>query len=77
AVQTTHQLLTLIFPVISRWIYHFLAIRRMLTLSGPIRTLYMDPDTLVECAGTKCDAKERAKAVLAPIDDPQFWKNLA
>ncbi|KAJ7015787.1 ribonuclease H-like domain-containing protein [Mycena alexandri] len=75
--KTTHRLLTLIFPAISRWIYHFLAIRRMLTLSGPIRTLYMDPDTLVECAGTKRDAKERAKAVLAPIDDPQFWKNLA
>ncbi|KAJ7763398.1 ribonuclease H-like domain-containing protein [Mycena metata] len=74
--KATHRLLTLIFPVISRWIYHFLATWRMLTLSGPIRTLYMESETLIECAGSKREAKERAEAVLAPIDDPQFWKNL-
>ncbi|KAJ7812171.1 hypothetical protein B0H14DRAFT_3479054 [Mycena olivaceomarginata] len=34
--QTTHRFLTLIFPVISRWTFHFLAVRRMLTLSPPI-----------------------------------------
>ncbi|KAJ7780848.1 hypothetical protein DFH07DRAFT_729418, partial [Mycena maculata] len=31
--EKTHRLLRLIFPVISRWIYHFLAVRRILTLS--------------------------------------------
>ncbi|KAJ7939387.1 hypothetical protein B0H13DRAFT_1567150, partial [Mycena leptocephala] len=39
--QETHRILTLIFPVISRWIFHFLAVRRILTLSPPMRTLYI------------------------------------
>ncbi|KAJ7735370.1 ribonuclease H-like domain-containing protein [Mycena metata] len=75
--KATHRILTLIFPVISRWVYHFLAVRRLLTLSSAIRPLYLvDYDNLIRCAGTKRDAMDRAKAVLAPIDDPQFWKNL-
>ncbi|KAJ7016163.1 ribonuclease H-like domain-containing protein [Mycena alexandri] len=74
----THRILTLIFPVISRWIYHFLAVRRILTLSTSVRGLYhQDPETLIACAGAKRDATERARAVLQPIENPQFWKNLA
>ncbi|KAF7344300.1 HAT family dimerization protein [Mycena venus] len=34
--QATHRILTLIFPVISRWTFHFLAVRRILTLSPPL-----------------------------------------
>ncbi|KAJ7891751.1 hypothetical protein B0H13DRAFT_1625871, partial [Mycena leptocephala] len=76
--KATHRILILIFPVISRWIYHFLAVRRLLTLSSAMRTLYLqDYDTLIQCAGAKRDAREKAEAVLAPIEDPQFWKNLA
>jgi hypothetical protein len=74
----TGRLLVLMFPVISRWIYHFLAARRLLTLSAPMRTLYIqDYDNLIECAGSKREAKEKAESVLEPIDNPQFWKNLA
>ncbi|KAJ7934700.1 hypothetical protein B0H13DRAFT_1450386, partial [Mycena leptocephala] len=69
--------LTLIFPVIARWIFHFLAVRRILTLSSPMRTLYLqDYETLIQCAGTKSEAKAKAKEVLAPIEDSQFWKSL-
>ncbi|KAJ7833835.1 hypothetical protein B0H14DRAFT_2166575, partial [Mycena olivaceomarginata] len=71
--KATHRILTLIFPVVSRWIYHFLAVRRLFTLFSAMRTLYLqDYDTLIQCAGAKRDAKEKAKAVLAPIEDPQF-----
>jgi hypothetical protein len=76
--QATHRLRTLIFSVISRRTFHFLAVRRILTLSPPMRTLYIQHyEKLIQCAGTKRDAKEKAKEILAPIEDPQFWKNLA
>ncbi|KAJ7940006.1 hypothetical protein B0H13DRAFT_1586662 [Mycena leptocephala] len=43
-----------------------------------MRTLYIQHyEKLIQCAGTKRDAKEKAKEILAPIEDPQFWKNLA
>ncbi|KAJ7170282.1 ribonuclease H-like domain-containing protein [Mycena crocata] len=74
----THRILTLIFLVISRWIFHFLTCRRLLTLAPPMRTLYLQQEeTLIECAGSKWDAKERARRILAPVENPQFWKNLA
>ncbi|KAJ7106255.1 ribonuclease H-like domain-containing protein, partial [Mycena epipterygia] len=73
----THRFLTLTFPMISRWIFHFLAVRRMLTLSPPMCTLYIqDYETLIQRAGDKVEAKAKAREVLALIDDPQFWKNL-
>ncbi|KAJ7721951.1 ribonuclease H-like domain-containing protein [Mycena maculata] len=76
--EKTHRLLQLIFPVISRWIYHFLAVRRILTLSPPMCTLHFNHhDKLIECAGPKRDARAKAEKILAPIEDPQFWKNLA
>ncbi|KAJ7091697.1 ribonuclease H-like domain-containing protein [Mycena crocata] len=66
--KTTHHILTLIFPVISRWIFHFLAVRRLLTLSLAMRTLYIQEyETLIECAGAKADAKAKAKAILARL----------
>ncbi|KAJ7215840.1 ribonuclease H-like domain-containing protein [Mycena pura] len=71
------RLLTLIFQVISRWTSHFLAARRLLVLSGPLRALYLQShQSLVECAGNRRDAVERAEEVLAPIDDSNLWKNL-
>ncbi|KAJ7663381.1 ribonuclease H-like domain-containing protein, partial [Mycena polygramma] len=73
----TSRLLTLIFPVITRWTFHYLSVRRLLTLSGTIRTLYLNHhDTLIECAGSRRDAKDKAEEVLSPIDDTLFWKNL-
>ncbi|KAJ7753324.1 ribonuclease H-like domain-containing protein, partial [Mycena maculata] len=76
--EKTHRLLRLIFPVISRWIYHFLAVQRILTLSPPMRTLHFNHhDKLIQCAGPKRDARAKAEKILAPIEDPQFWKNLA
>ncbi|KAJ7697906.1 ribonuclease H-like domain-containing protein, partial [Mycena rosella] len=75
--EKTHCILRLLFPVISRWIYHFLAVRRILTISPPMRILHMQHhDALIECAGPKADARAKAVEILAPIDDPQFWKNL-
>jgi hypothetical protein len=74
----TNRALTLIFPVISRWTVHFLCTRRFLVLSPPMRALdYQDCETLIQCAGAKADAKAKARAVLEPIEDPQFWKNIA
>ncbi|KAJ7226590.1 hypothetical protein C8J57DRAFT_1033821, partial [Mycena rebaudengoi] len=61
-------LLVLIFPVITHWIFHFLAACRLLMLLAPMRTLYIhDYDTLIQCAGSKRDARENAREVLAPI----------
>ncbi|KAJ7602477.1 ribonuclease H-like domain-containing protein [Mycena rosella] len=75
--EKTHRILRLIFPVISRWIYHFLAVRRILTVSPPMRVLHLQHhEVLIECAGPKADARAKAEEILAPIDDPQFWKNL-
>ncbi|KAJ7199027.1 ribonuclease H-like domain-containing protein [Mycena pura] len=75
--EKTHRILRLLFPVISRWIYHFLAVRRILTISPPMRILHLQHhDTLIECAGPKADARAKAVEILAPIDDPRFWKNL-
>ncbi|KAJ7260042.1 ribonuclease H-like domain-containing protein [Mycena rebaudengoi] len=74
----TNRALTLIFPVISRWTVHFLCTRRFLVLSPPMRALYyQDYEALIQCAGAKADAKAKARAVLEPIEDPQFWKNIA
>ncbi|KAJ7049147.1 ribonuclease H-like domain-containing protein [Mycena amicta] len=74
----TNRILTLILPVISRWIYHFLATRRMLVLSPAMRTLYLnDYDTLISCAGAKRDAQDTAREILAPIDTADFWSNVA
>ncbi|KAJ7258558.1 ribonuclease H-like domain-containing protein [Mycena rebaudengoi] len=75
--EKTHRILRLLFPVISRWIYHFLAVRRILTISPPMRILHMQHhDALIECVGPKADARAKAVEILAPIDDPQFWKKL-
>ncbi|KAJ7060268.1 ribonuclease H-like domain-containing protein [Mycena amicta] len=74
----TNRILTLILLVISRWIYHFLATRRMLVLSPAIRTLYLnDFDNLILCAGAKRDAQDTARKILTPIDTGDFWANVA
>ncbi|KAJ7122705.1 ribonuclease H-like domain-containing protein [Mycena crocata] len=53
-------------------------VKWLLTLAPPMRTLYLQQEeTLIECAGSKRDAKERARRILAPIENPQFWKSLA
>ncbi|KAF7331976.1 HAT family dimerization protein [Mycena kentingensis (nom. inval.)] len=74
----THRLLTLIFPVISRWTSHFVSLRRLLVLSGPLRALYLQShQSLVECAGDKRAAVEKAEDVLELLDDTTTWKRLA
>jgi hypothetical protein len=74
----TSRILVPIFPVISRWIYHFLATRRLLVLAPALRTLYLNErDTLIECAGAKRDARDTAREILAPIDRGDFWANIA
>ncbi|KAJ7060274.1 hypothetical protein C8F01DRAFT_1084035 [Mycena amicta] len=74
----TNRILTLILLVISRWIYHFLATRRMLVLSPAIRTLYLnDFDNLILCAGAKRDAQDTARKILTPINTGDFWANVA
>lgn len=72
------RVITLILPVISRWTVHFLSTRRLLLWSPPMRSLYLqDFNTLIECAGAKAASKEKAREVLAPIEQPVFWQNLA
>ncbi|KAJ7637806.1 ribonuclease H-like domain-containing protein [Mycena rosella] len=75
--EKTHRILRLIFPVISQWIYYFLAVCRILIVSPPMRVLHLQHHkVLIECAGPKADARAKAEEILAPIDNPQFWKNL-
>ncbi|KAJ7126578.1 ribonuclease H-like domain-containing protein [Mycena crocata] len=69
----TKRILMLMYPVIHRWVYHFLAVRRLLTLSAPMCTLYFqDYEKLIECAGTKADVKAKAKKILKPVGDPHI-----
>lgn len=69
--------LVLIFPVITRWTSHYLAVSRLIDL-GPfiraaIETRY---DTLFVAAGKRRDAKDRARRVLSYAQDSRLWKGL-
>lgn len=69
--------LVLILPVITRWMYHYLSLTRLLVVSGPLRALCMRrTDDLLACAGREDGAKEKAEQVLGVVEDPEFWDQI-
>jgi hypothetical protein len=70
--------LALIMAVLTQWTTHYLSMSRLLKLSKFLHTLVdFEYDALVETAGVKDRAPERAKKILDIVKDTHFWENLA
>jgi hypothetical protein len=69
--------LTLVLPVVTRWTAHYLSLRRLLQVKGPIKACYNKyASILLLCAGSKANAKRKAEEVQEIIEDPSFWKHV-
>jgi hypothetical protein len=69
--------LILILPVITRWTAHYLSLRRLLQVEGPLKACYNKyASVLLLCAGPKVEAKQKAEEVREIVEDPSFWKNV-
>ncbi|KIJ61394.1 hypothetical protein HYDPIDRAFT_169663 [Hydnomerulius pinastri MD-312] len=72
--------LTLILPVLTRWTSHYLSVTRLVKLELAFKQLLLDAgenlEVLIVCAGTKADAKRKAKEVLDILERPDFWPDL-
>lgn len=67
----------LFLPSDTRWLGQYLATARVLKIEKALRTcVTRHEDELVKCAGPKVKQKDRARRILAPINDPMFWTNL-
>ena len=64
-------------PVVTRWTAHYLSLRRLLQVEGPIKACYNKyASVLLLCAGPKADAKRKAEEVQETVEDPLFWKHV-
>ncbi|KAF7971231.1 hypothetical protein HWV62_21648 [Athelia sp. TMB] len=61
----------------TRWLGQYLATARVLKIETALKTcVTRHKDELIKCTRPKAKQKERARKVLAPINDPVFWTNL-
>jgi hypothetical protein len=75
---TYQKVLTLILPVITCWTCHYLSSCCLLEVSTAIRACALrHKETLIQCAGTKAEAKANARSVIAITQDDVFWIRLA
>jgi hypothetical protein len=73
-LQTTNKILVLILPVITRWMAHYLSLRRLLDIEISIRACWIKyGQEMIECAGPKFDVQQMACKIQAIAEDPQFW----
>jgi hypothetical protein len=69
--------LALIMAVITQWTTHYLSMRRLLQVGKALRALVdWDSARLIEAAGTKDGAPERAQKIVNIIKDTHFWENI-
>ena len=76
-VKRSGHALALIMAIITRWTTHYLSISRLLKLSKHLRSLVdFEYEKLMEAAGDRDGAPERAEKVFNIIKDTHFWENL-
>ncbi|KAF8269571.1 ribonuclease H-like domain-containing protein [Lactarius quietus] len=69
--------LALILPVITRWIAHYLSLRRLLTVEKSLKVVWLKHgDTMIATGGSKAEDKAKAIAVQAIINDLHFWYHI-
>ncbi|KAH9954013.1 ribonuclease H-like domain-containing protein [Lactifluus volemus] len=69
--------LILVLPVITRWTAHYLSLRRLLQVKGPLKACYNKyAPVLLLCAGLKAEAKRKAEEVQEIVEDSSFWKDV-
>lgn len=73
--QRLAKILALVLPVITRWTSHYLSVRRLLEVERPLREVALDP-ALIQCAGNKRDAIEKAESIVRTLSRQDFWDNL-
>lgn len=70
-------ILALILPVITRWTAHYLSLRRLLDVEIPMRAVWLKcRQGLIDSAGRKAEAVEKAKKIEAIVIDPLFWSKV-
>ncbi|KIM73621.1 hypothetical protein PILCRDRAFT_80982, partial [Piloderma croceum F 1598] len=63
-------------PIVTRWLAHYHTCSRLLKIEKALRTCWFrKADEIVLKAGN-AEKQARARAVLDPIGDPEFWKKL-
>ena len=69
--------LVLVLPVITRWMYHYLSISRLLMVLGPLRASCVRRENdILNCAGRENEAKQRVEEVMGIVEDPEFWDQI-
>jgi hypothetical protein len=73
-LQTFNKILTLILPVITQWMAHYLLLCQLLDVEISIRACWMKyGQEMIKCAGPKFDVQQTAHEIQAIVEDPQFW----
>ena len=74
-LQTFNKILSLILPVITRWIAHYLSLRRLLEVEVSIKASWMKyGQQMIDCTGPKADVRQKAREIQTIVEDSQFWK---
>ncbi|KAI0309443.1 ribonuclease H-like domain-containing protein, partial [Amylostereum chailletii] len=70
------KVLCLILPVITRWTTHYQAVRRLLELQTPLRTLLLlEKEKLIASVGKQGEAQ--ARDIVEKLERPGFWEDLS
>lgn len=74
------KVLALILPVLTRWTSHYLAVTRLIETEVAFKQLLLDAgetlEPLIMCAGTRADAKRKARDIMSILQRPNFWPQL-
>src|SRR5690349_995019 len=72
------KVVALILPVLTRWTSHYLCARRLLELERVFKVLVVVYEKeLIECAGARTEARDKAKEVMEILKRTSFWSDLA
>jgi hypothetical protein len=73
-LQAFNKILTLILPVITQWMAHYLLLCQLLDVEISIRACWMKyGQEMIKCAGPKFDVQQTVHEIQAIVEDPQFW----
>ena len=68
--------LIVFLPVVTRWLAHYHSIARLLQIEQSVQALwYRKQDAIIAKAGNS-EKQDRARSVLTPIENGEFWKKL-
>ena len=75
--ELTYSVLWVIFlPVVTHWLTHYHICTRLLKIERAICACWLHKGEDMILKAGKTEKQERARAVLEPIRDPEFWKKL-